>query len=72
MSREWARMRRRSVSIPERKGVLALWPVPVGLGPRRRRIGLIGITMAIFPRNPSRRFFCGAYDGIDAEMGEGR
>lgn len=25
-----------------------------------------------FPRNPSRRFFCGAYDGIDAEMGEGR
>ena len=26
----------------------------------------------VFPRNPSRRFFCGAYDGIDAEMGEGR
>lgn len=25
-----------------------------------------------FPRNPSRRFLCGAYDGIDAEMGEGR
>lgn len=26
----------------------------------------------VFPRNPSRRFLCGAYDGIDAEMGEGR
>lgn len=25
-----------------------------------------------FPRNPSRRFLCGAYDGIDAEMGKGR
>lgn len=25
-----------------------------------------------FSRNPSRRFLCGAYDGIDAEMGEGR
>lgn len=25
-----------------------------------------------FPQNPSRRFLCGAYDGIDAEMGEGR
>lgn len=26
----------------------------------------------VFPRNPSRRFLCGAYDGIDAEMGKGR
>ena len=49
MSREWARMRRRTVPIPERNGLLALWPAPAGLGPRRRRIGLIGITMAIFP-----------------------
>ena len=48
MSREWARMRRRTVSIPERNGLLALWPVPAGLGRCGRRIGLIGITLAIF------------------------